>query len=239
MIALMLLLCALGQPEIQEEEHDTFSPGFRFGPCFIASFPSMQDEKDFAGMNSEAGLELDLGTVAWGGSIEFLGDIGRKVRVRGSVGVLRLHGAYEDEYDPLSYILLGICTGGIGFLFGPEEEVVDLDDQALSIEAQAYYVLTRGSSVSLSIGAGPVYTSVRRQLDSPNTSTLGKGNGLGLVTSIRVDQESSTTLGCIPLKFALEAGYRFNSVTLDGEEADGFTLDFSGPVLKVGSYLGF
>lgn len=237
MIALVLLLMTQGLPEGPME--DPFSPGIRLGPCFTASFPSMQDEKDFVELNGQAGLNLDIGSTAWGGSLEILGDLSSKLRLRGSVGVLRFHGAYEEDYDPLSYILIGIVTGGIGFLFGPEETVVDLDDQALSIEAQAYYVLARTSSFSFSAGAGPVYTMVRRELDSPNTSTTGKGSGLGFVTSVRLDQESTMTLGCIPLKFGLEAGYRFNSVTLDGQEADGFTLDFSGPVIKLGSYIGF
>ena len=116
MTFLMILLCLTGQPDL--EENSTFSPGFRFGPCFTASFPSMQNEKDFAEMNTEAGLDFELSTVAWGGSIEVLVDASERIKVRGSLGVSRVNGAHKDEYDPTSYILVGILTGGFGFLFG-------------------------------------------------------------------------------------------------------------------------
>ena len=122
MTFLMILLCLSGQPDY--EENNTFSPGFRLGPCFMASFPSMQNEKDFADMNTEAGLDFELGSVAWGGSIELLGDISERFRIRGSIGVSRLHGAYEEDYNPLGYLLLGIITGGIGFLFCTTDDVI-------------------------------------------------------------------------------------------------------------------
>ncbi|MCD4775497.1 MAG: hypothetical protein K8S15_05525 [Candidatus Aegiribacteria sp.] len=236
MTLLMLLLCTVGQPS--DNVDNSFSPGFRIGPSFIASFPSMQDEKDFADMNTAAGLDFELGSVAWGGSIEILGDISEKFRFRGSMGISRLHGAYEDEYDPMSYILVGIFTGGLGFLFGETEDVVDLNDQAFTIEAQAYYVLTRTPGLSVSAGAGPVYTWATRKLDSPNTSTSGSGSGIGFAASLRLDQESTVKMGCIPLMFGVEAGYKMNKVTIDDEEADNFELDFSGPFVKVGSYIG-
>ena len=237
MTFLMVLLCLTGQPDF--EENDTFSPGFRLGPCFMASFPSMQNEKDFAEINTEAGLDFELGSVAWGGSIELLVDVSEHFKVRGSAGVSRLNGAYKDDYDPMSYILIGIFTGGLGFLFGSTEDVIDLNDQAISAEAEVYYVFSRGSSFSFSAGAGPVYTWASRSLDSPNTSTKGSGSAFGLVTSLRLDQESSATLGCIPMMFGLEAGYRLNNVKLDDKESDGYELDFSGPFVKVGSYIGF
>lgn len=236
MTILILLLCTIGQPSDSGDE--SFSPGFRIGPSFIASFPSMQDEKDFADMNTAAGLDFELGSVAWGGSIEVLADASEKFRFRGSVGISRLHGAYEDEYDPMSYILVGIFTGGLGFLFGETEDVVDLNDQAFTVEAQAYYVLTRTPTMSVSAGAGPVYTWATRKLDSPNTSTSGSGSVFGFVASIRLDQESTIKMGCIPLMFGFEAGYKMNSVTLNDEAADDFELDFSGPFMKVGSYIG-
>ncbi|NOQ22106.1 MAG: hypothetical protein GQ565_05585 [Candidatus Aegiribacteria sp.] len=236
MTLLMLLLCTVGQPSVGG--NNSFSPGFRLGTCFQASFPSMQDEKDFADMNTAAGLDFELGSVAWGGSIELLADVSEKFRIRGSVGISRLHGAYEDEYDPMQYILVGLLTGGLGFLLGETEDVVDLNDEAVTIEVQAYYVLTRTPALSISAGAGPVYTFASRKLDSPNTSTSGKGSGLGFTASIRLDQESTVRLGCIPLMFGLEAGYKMNSVNINDEEADNFELDFSGPFAKIGSYIG-
>jgi len=121
MSLLMMFLCAIGQPS--EGGSGSFTPGFRIGPSFIVSFPLMQDEKDFADMNTAAGLEFELSSVAWGGSIELLGDISEKFRFRAAVGVSRLHGAYEDEYAPMNYILVGILTGGLGFFFGETEDV--------------------------------------------------------------------------------------------------------------------
>ncbi len=236
MTLLMLLLCLIGQPS--DGGNDSFTPGFRIGPSFIASFPAMQNEKDFAEMNTAAGLDFELGSVAWGGSIELLGDISEKFRFRASVGISRLHGAYEDEYDPTTYIIAGIFTGGLVFLFGESTDVIDLNDEAVTIEAQAYYVLTRTPGLSISAGAGPVYTIASRKLESPNTSTSGSGSGLGFVASLRLDQESTFRMGCIPLMFGLEAGYKMNSVNIDDEEANDYELDFSGPFVKVGSYIG-
>ena len=236
MTLLMLLLCAVGQ--LPGSGSGSFSPGFRIGPSFIASFPSMQNEKDFADMNTMAGLDFELGGIAWGGSIELLGDISEKFKFRAGVGITRLNGAYEDEYDPTTYILAGIFTGGLVFLFGETTDVIDLSDEAVTIEAQSYYVLTRTPGVSISAGAGPVYTFASRNIDSPNTSTSGNGSGLGFVASFRLDQESTFKMGCIPLMFGLEAGYKMNKVTIDDEEADDYELDFSGPFVKVGSYIG-
>jgi len=138
----------------------------------------------------------------------------------------------------MNYILVGILTGGLGFFFGETEDVIDLSDEAITIEAEAYYVLSRGQSFSFSAGGGPVYTFASRHLDSPNTTTSGKGSGLGFMASIRLDQESTLRLGCIPLMFGFEAGYKMNSITLDDEDAEDFELDFSGPFVKVGSYIG-
>jgi len=212
--------------------------GVRIGPTFSGSFPNMQDEKDFEEITTAAGLDFQLGSIAWGGSFEVLADAGSNFRIRGSVGVSRLHGAYEEDYDPLTYIVVGIFTGGLGFLFGESDDVIDLNDEAVTIEAQAYYILTRNPGLSISAGAGPVYTFATRKLDSPNTSTSGSGSGIGAVVSLRLDQESPLSLGCLPLLFGVEAGYRMNNVTLDDDEANDFQLDFSGPFVKVGSYIG-
>ncbi len=233
MTALMLAVCLITQIPDAGDSHSV-----RLGISFMASFPSMDDEKDFADMTSDAGLDFQLGSTAWGGSLDLLADIGERFRIRGSVGISRLHGAYKDNYDPLSYILIGMITGGFGFLFPQTEDVVALDDEAVTIEAQAYYVLTRTPGVSLSAGAGPMINIASRRLESPNTETTGNGTGFGMMASLRLDQESEFDLGCLPLMFSLEVGYRFSSVELDDEEAQGFTLDFSGPFVKAGSYIG-
>ena len=230
-----MLLCTIGQPS--DGGDDSFSPGFRIGFSFIASFPSMQSEKDFADMNTAGGLDFELGSTAWGGSVEVLGDISEKFRIRGSVGGTNFTGGYSEDYDAMQNLFLVLFTLGL-FSRSGEEDVIELTDQAISIEAQAYYVLTRTAGMSVSAGAGPTYTFATRKLDSPNTATSGSGSGLGFVASLRLDQESTFKLGCLPLMFGLEGGYRMNSVKISDEEADSYELDFSGPFVKVGSYIG-
>ncbi len=247
MTALILALNLLAQPVLPPDSlspsppAETFSgPAFRIGTFFMASIPGMDDEKDFAEMTNDAGLDFSLGTIAWGGGIEMLVDaIPSKLRIRSSVGISRIQGAYSDNYDPLSYILIGIATGGIAFLFGDTQEIIDLDDQELFFELEAYYIILDGNAFSFSAGIGPTYCSVRRELDSPNTSTLGTGSSFGFVTSLRIDQESTFRLACLPVNFGLEAGYRSSKVTLSEAEANEFTVDFSGPFAKVGTYIGF
>jgi len=235
MTLLMLLLCTIAQPSAGGS--DSFSPGFRIGFSFMASFPSMQDEKDFADMNTAAGLDFELGSIAWGGSVELLGDVSEKFRIRGSVGGTRLTGAYKEGYSAMQNMLLVLFTLGL-FSGSGEEDVIALNDQAITLEAQAYYILTRTPGMSISAGAGPIYTFASRKLDSPNTATSGSGSGLGFIASLRLDQESTVNLGCLPLMFGFEGGYRMNSVSISDEEADDYELDFSGPFLKVGSYIG-
>ncbi len=229
----VILLCVLVQLAPAKD-----SPSVRLGLSFIASFPSMDDEKDFAEMTNASGLDFDLGSTAWGGSVEVLGDLGDRFRIRGGVSVSRLHGAYTEGYDPLSYVLIGLFTAGLGFFLSQSEDVIDLDDEAVSVEAQAYYLFSRSSGFSLSAGVGPVFTFANRSLDSPNTVTKGSGSGIGMIASLRLDQESVWQLGCLPLMFGLEAGYRMNSVDIDDAEAENFQLDFSGPFLKAGTYIG-
>jgi hypothetical protein len=237
MTALMIALCTFGQLDpIPGGGSD--SPDVRIGPSFMVSFPTMGDEEEFAEMTTAAGLDFDLASTAWGGSVEILADVGDDFRIRGSVGVSRLHGAYSEGYDPLSYVMIGLLTGGLGFLLPESEDVIDLNDESITVEAQAYYILTRNSGLSVSAGAGPVLAFVSRKLDSPNTTTKGSGTGFGVVGSLRLDQESPINLGCMPLLFGIEAGYRLTSVDLDDSEAEDFRLDFSGPFVKAGTYIG-
>lgn len=233
MTALAALLCILAQVAPGGGSTDV-----RIGISFTASFPSMGDEKDFAEMVNDGGMDFDLASTAWGGTIEVLGDVSDRFRLRGGVSVSRLHGSYSEGYDPLTYIFLGIFTAGLGFFFSQSDEVVDLDDQAVSIEAEAYYLFHRNPDLSLSVGAGPVLTFASRHLDTPNTTTKGSGSSLGMMASLRLDQESEMKLICLPVLFGLEAGYRLDAVELDDAGAGGFELDFSGPFVKAGSYIG-
>jgi len=234
MTFLMILLCTIGQPSVGS---DSFSPGFRIGASFMATFPSMQNEKDFADMNIAAGLDFELGSIAWGGSVEALGDLSEKFRIRGSLGGTNLTGAYKEGYNALQNMFLVLFTLGL-FSGSGEHDVISLNDQAVTIEAQAYYVFARTPGLSISGGAGPILTFASRKLESPNTSTSGSGTGLGFVASFRLDQESSVNIGCLPLMFGLEAGYRMNSVNIGDNEVDKYELDFSGPFVKIGSYIG-
>jgi hypothetical protein len=213
---------------------------FRMGFSFDAGFPAMSDEKEYAELLGEAGIDYSLSDVAWTGGVEALGDVSDDVRLRGSVTVTRFTGAYEEDYNPLSYILLGIFTGGIGFIFGsPDADVITLEDQAMNVELSAYYKLVDGP-VTLSAGGGPSMSFVSRKLDTPNTSQSDEGTSLGFTAGLRLDMEPGAPLfGCLPLVFGTEGGYRFSKTELDGISSQGFEVDFSGPYLKVGSYFAF
>ncbi len=234
MSALMMLCLIFQSVPVCEDNGTTI----RLGVSSTASFPSMEDEKEFADMMNAAGLSFELAGTAWGGTAEILGDLTSRFRLRGGISVSRLHGAYSKGYDPMTYIVLGILSLGMGFFIPQDENVIDLNDEAFSIETEMYYLFSRSRSVSFSVGAGPMFTFAGRRLDSPNTSTKGNGTGFGMMASLRLDQESRWKLGFIPLMFGLEAGYRMNAVEIDNNEAGDFQLDFSGLFLKVGSYIG-
>ena len=210
---------------------------FRIGFTFDGGFPSMADEKDYADLLAEGGLPVKLDGMAWTGGLEALGDVSRNIRLRGAVSVSRFNGSYEENYDPGSYILIGILTGGLGFLFGdPKDEVVAIDDNSVNIDLSAYYKLTGNPSVS--VGGGPSLAMVTRSIDTPNTSSSETASGIGFTAGLRIDQESGGILG-IPLVFGAEGGYRGCSVKLEGEHTGDFSVDFSGPYVRIGSYLKF
>ena len=234
MTILLLLLCTFGQMDVGNVSN---SPRFRLGISYTASMPSMQNEKDFADMTTDAGLSFKLGNLAQGVSFDLLGDISDRFRFRGGVSFLNLEGSYSEDFNVGQQIILAIIT--LGLLSHSSNEVIDLNDQAVSIEAEAYYILTKNESISLSIGAGPIYTFASRSLNTPLTVTSGSGNGLGFLGSFRLDQESSFKLFGLKFMFGLEVGYRMNKVNLSDEEADNYELDFSGPFLKAGPHIGF
>jgi hypothetical protein len=210
---------------------------FRAGFTFDCGFASMSDEKAYADLLAEGGLPLKLDAVAWTGGVEALGDVSSSVRLRGAVTVSRFSGSYEENYNPGGYILFGIITGGLGFLFGsPRDEVVTLENRSVNVEMSAYYKLTGNPSVS--VGAGPMLAMVSRRIDTPNTSTSETGSGIGFLSGMRIDQESGKVLG-LPLVFGAEGGYRVCDVKLDGDRTGDFSVDFSGPYFRVGTYLKF
>ncbi len=211
MTLFMILLCMTGQSS--NDEDISYSHRFRLGFCLTTSIPSMQMEKEFADLNSEAGIGFKFGTFAFGTSIEILGDLSERLRIRSSVGVAEFKGKYRRT-------------------------LINLDDRAISVETQAYFLLNRGRDLSFSVGAGPIYTWVRRNVNSIFTSQSGSGSGFGLVTSMRLDQEWPWKIGSISLFITLEGGYKLNNVKLDNVEADGFEVDFSGPFFKIGSHIG-
>lgn len=210
---------------------------FRIGFTFDGSFPSMNDEREYADLLEEGGLPMKLDDLSWTGGVEALGDLSSRVRLRGAVSVSRFNGSYEENYNPGGYILLGILTGGLGFLFGsPDHEVVSLEDNSVNVDLSGYYKLTDNPAFSL--GGGPSLAMVTRNLDTPNTSSSESGSGVGFTAGARIDQESGNFLG-IPLVFGAEAGYRRCDVKPSGDDTGDFSLDFSGPYFRVGSYLKF
>ncbi len=208
---------------------------FRIGFSFDAGWPAMGDEKDYAELLEEAGLDYRLDGTAWTGGIEALGDVSDKLRLRGGVSVSRFHGTYEDNFDPFGYTIAGILTGGLLFLFGAGgEDVVAMEDVATSIHLAGYYKLTSGPV--LSIGGGPSYVTVTRSIDTPNTASSESAAGLGLNLGLRLDGESGGFLG-LPIVFGAEGGYRLSSVGFDTEYSEDFGVDFSGLYVGAGTYL--
>lgn len=211
------------------------SSSFRIGFTFDGSFPSMSDEKAYSDLLKEGGLDFKLDDLTWTGGMETIGDVSEKIRLRGSVSVSNFHGTYEENYDPMTYILLGIFTCGLTFLFGsPTNDVISLEDQSLNIEAAAYYKLT--GNPALSIGGGPMLAVVSREIETPNTVSSGQATGIGFNAGLRLDQEFGDGF---PVVFGAEAGYRQNNVKIDdGYEGD-FIVDFSGAYFKIGTYVNF
>lgn len=211
---------------------------FRIGFTFDGSFPSMSDERAYSDLLNEGGLEFKLDDVTWTGGVEALGDVTEKIRLRGGISVSNFHGTYEKSYDPLSYTLFGILTFGLAFMFGsPADELISLHDESLNIETAAYYKLTE--SPALSIGGGPSVVMVSRTLDSPETESSARATAMGFNAGLRIDQESVRRFLGLPVVFGAEAGYRYCNVTLDEEYTGDFSVDFSGPYLKIGTYLKF
>jgi len=205
---------------------------FRIGFTFDGSWPSMGDERDYADLLEEGGIDYNLDGTTWTGGIEALGDVSDKLRLRGAVSVSRFHGVYEDDYDPFGYAITGILTGGLLFLFGSgDEDVVAMEDVATNIELACYYKLG-----AISVGGGPTFVSVTRSMDTPNTASSESASGPGFTAGVRLDGESGGFLG-LPIVFGVEGGYRFSSVGFDTEYNDDFSVDFSGPYVRIGTYL--
>lgn len=213
------------------------STSFRIGFTFDGSWPSMGDEKEYADLLEEGELNYNLDGMTWTGGLEALGDVSNKLRLRGAVTVSRFRGTYEDTDDPFGYILGGILTGGLLFLFNPGgDDVVAMEDVATNIELAGYYKLTDGPT--LSVGGGPSVVMVTRSMDTPNTSNSESATGMGFNAALRLDGEAGGFLG-LPIVFGAEGGYRFSSVKFDTEYSDDFTVDFSGPYVRIGTYLKF
>ncbi len=213
------------------------STSFRIGFTFDGSWPSMGDEKDYADLLTEGDLDYNLDGMTWTGGIEALGDASDKLRLRGAVTVSRFRGTYEDTDDPFGYIIGGILTGGLLFLFNPDgDDVVAMEDAATNIELAGYYKLSNGPTVS--VGGGPSFVMVTRSVDTPNTNISESASGMGFNAGLRLDGESGGFLG-LPIVFGAEGGYRFSSVKFDTEYSDDFTVDFSGLYVRIGTYLKF
>jgi hypothetical protein len=211
---------------------------FRIGFAFDGSFPSMADEKNYADLLNEGGLSFELDRMAWTGGIEALGDISERIRLKGGLTGSNFYGTYKENYNPFSYALIGIFTGGLAFLFGtPTNDVISLSDKSLNIEAAVYYRMV--NSPALFIGGGPTVAIASRTIDTPKTSLSEDAVGMGFNAGIRIDQESGGRFLGIPLLFGAEVGYRYCSVKFDEKNTKDFALDFSGPYFRIGTYIDF
>jgi hypothetical protein len=212
-----------------------FEPGFRISFGFGLDFPAMGDENAFADEMNAAEVPFDLDKVASSGTVDLLYDASERLKLRAGVGFGSFDGAYSEEYDEYGDVLLAIITLGLSSLLDTDEEVIDLEDSYVSVEAAGYYVLARGPA-SLSVGGGPLLLFADRTLESPNTTSTASGSALGFSGALRLEQESGGFLG-LPLRFFLEGGYRHARVPLEG--AGDFELDFSGLQARAGLGLYF
>lgn len=236
MSLLLVPLLLLSSPVAPQEEG--FRPMYKIGIGFNLGFPSMSDEDLFADEMNESGVAFDLDAVSTGGVLDLTVDASERLKIRGGVGFGSFNGAYTEEHSDFDNLVLAIFTLGLSTLFDSEEEVIDLHDSYVSIEAEGYYVLARNPGLALSVGGGPVLTFASRSLESPLTSAEADGSSLGFMGSLRVDQEGDNRLlGCLPVLFFAEGGYRNSTVELEG--TGGFELDFSGLFVRTGIGLGF
>ncbi|MBN1434952.1 hypothetical protein JW921_09340 [Candidatus Fermentibacterales bacterium] len=226
------------KPAASEEQEPPAS--FRLGMGMGVSFVDMADEEALEEEFMQAGVGYDLDYPAWGFDIEVLGNISDRFRGRLGLTMNTVSGAYQEASASWEYIWLGLFTGGLAFLFGPPStDVIDMSDMCISVEATGFYRLGGSDAVGFYLGAGPTYNSISRELRSPDTGVKGGGSSFGVLGALRLDQERThRLLGCIPILLGVEAGYRYCPVEIDDEEAEGFTVDFSGPYIRVGNYIG-
>lgn len=243
----IMILCTVSQPALPPEEEtgflepyleETFSPSYKLGISLNAAYFSMSDEEKVADEFQAAGVDFNLNSASLGVNFDFIADISSKLKTRAGISFTEFSGVYSETSISWNLAFAAIFTCGLALLFAPENDVIDLSDEAVSIEAGLYYNLVRNESSTLSVGAGPNYSFMTRKLKTPNTITRSSGSGLGFQASMRFDQEGDQRIfGCIPMLLGFEAGYIYRKIELDGDETDGFELDFSGPFLKFGTYI--
>lgn len=203
---------------------------FRIGYTFGSGSPSMSDEKAYAEVLTDYGIDYNLAgtSIRWG--LEFLTDVSSSVRLRGGITTASYWGDHSQRTttSPLLVILT------LGLAGSSRERVLWVDIKSTDFEASAYYIVP--GAKWLSIGGGPVLTSVSRSFNTLYSGVTEKKTGIGMKTGVRLDQLSGRFLG-LPIVFGGELGYRFQKVELDGPYTGDFAVDFSGWTVDFGTYL--
>jgi hypothetical protein len=231
------LMAALVLASLQGSTGEGFESSFKISFGFGIEFPSMGDEDLFAEEMNASGVSFDLDEVSTAGTIDLTVDASERFKLRGGLGFGGFDGAYSEEHSDMTDLFLAIFTLGFSTLFDSDEEVIDLHDSYLSVEAEGYYVIARSPGASFSAGGGPVFAFAKRSLDSPLTSNEATGSSVGFLGTLRVEQEGGGNLLGLPVRLYAEGGYRYSKVALD--ESEDFELDFSGPFVRAGIGLQF
>lgn len=212
----------------------TLQGGFlRIGYSFGFGTPSMGDEKAFAEVLTDFGIDYNLDGASTRQGIELLTDASSAVRLRGGASITRFRGDHSQTTS-YSNVFLAIFTLGLLGSSSSSERVIWLDNVSTDFEASAYYIMPGASWFSL--GGGPVLTSVTRRFNTLNSTVRESKTDIGFHTGARLDQLSGRFLG-LPIVFGAEVGYRFQKVKLDGSDTGDFSVDFSGPMVNFGTYL--
>jgi len=212
-------------------------PGrWKIGYQFGIGMPSMADEEAYSRVLQQGAVsEYELDEASGRLGFEVIGDLSERLRFKGALGWSFYGGEYSEGGGSFELLFTHWFLLGLGALLSDSgEEVVWVDNAATELDALVYYSMPGADW--LSAGGGPVYTWVSRSVNTPYSSVEGSGSGPGFHAGLRVDQLSDRTLG-LPLVFGGEFGYRHQKIELDSEETGGFTVDYSGPVFSLGTYI--
>ena len=208
---------------------------FKIGYSFGVGFPAMDDEKAYADVFLDSGIDYELGSASNRMGLEAITDISESLRFRGSVSMMSFKGDHTQTSTSWDYISIWtIFSFGIIGSSRSDETMIWVDDVSTEVEASVYYKIPGADWIS--VGGGPVLSFTSRTVNTIYSRVRDRKTGLGLHTGVRLDQRSGSILG-LPIVFGGEIGYRFQDVTLDGAGTGSFSVDFTGPVISAGTYL--